>query len=295
MRRGETVASARRIGPLLALDANGAPVLGEDFAGAGELEQQIDGGAFGASAGVLGEIGNGYYYLEVPEADAAAAQLWIAAKLAIVCEEFVFREDVERVPTGIALNEADPTKRRIGPLLAVDEDGNELDEAALAGVTTEVTINGSAWVAAAGALVIADDGYPHYEADPSEIAQRGWLCVKIDGACEEFTMREDIVGGPPVVAVVTPPIGDADPEDELVLDVTDDVGLDYIMVFAVVAGAAKPDPVFRGGDFLSGYTIGSWVEDVAGGKRLHVRRDAKWPPGACSLVLDIIDVEGLEA
>ena len=193
MRTNEPLAYARRIGPLLALDAFGEPVLGEDFAGAGELEIAADGAEFGAGAGTVGEIGKGYYYYGATFAEAGATR-WLAAKISGPCEEFTFREDVEAAPSGIAIGEPDATKRRIGPLLAVDEDGNELDAAALATVTVEVTINGSALAPAAGSLTMLDDGYPYYVADLSELTERGWIAVLISGTCEDFMMREDVVG-----------------------------------------------------------------------------------------------------
>lgn len=207
MRRAETTATARRIGPLLALDASGNPVLEEDFSGDGELEVSLDGGAFGPTTGTIIEIGQGYYCLEAPEEDAATAKLWIAAKLAGVCEEFVFREDMERSPNGIIAGEADPAERRIGPLLALDEEGEKLDEPALAGVTVEISVNGSPWAAGEGSLAIHDDGYPYYEPTQPEVAARGWICVKISGDCEEFTLREDLVDPLPPEEVVeeTPP------------------------------------------------------------------------------------------
>lgn len=97
---------------------------------------------------------------------------------------------------------------------------------------------------------------------------------------------------PPVVTVVTPPIGAVDSEAELVVSVTDERSLAYITVFALWPGLRKPDLVFRGGAFLADYTIGSFVVAIEGGYELHVRRDAGWPPGEVSLDFDVVDVGG---
>lgn len=96
----------------------------------------------------------------------------------------------------------------------------------------------------------------------------------------------------PVAAVVTPAIGEAAADAELVVDVTDNAGLAYLTVFALTSDSNALAVVYRAAEFQPGFTIGSFVEAIAGGSRLHVRRDSGWPPGDVSLTYDLVDVAG---
>lgn len=288
MKRGETIASARVIGPLLALDEEGEPVEGEDFDGEGELEVSIDGAAFAATEGEIMESGGGYYSLAPTDAEAAAAQRWLAVKLAGVCEEFTLAESVEASPQGITVGETDALKRRIGPLSAVDEDGEDLNDGD--GIVVEVIINGGTLTEAAGELVFGDDGYPYYVADPSELTERGWIAVVISGACEEFCLRQDVVAAAPAITVVSPTPGVAPgqpgglPADwssarftPVVLDIDGD-GLAFACVVARYPDDNAERVVYRRGLIRAGFTAESDVEQVTATKlRLTVLPDEGWP------------------
>jgi phage gp46-like protein len=93
---GTTDATWLHVGPLRALDsATGAPVLGEDFSGAGELEVSLTGAPWIAATGTIVEMSGGYYDY-VPGPGEYAAPGWLAVKAAGVCQEFIFRVDIVR-------------------------------------------------------------------------------------------------------------------------------------------------------------------------------------------------------
>lgn len=99
---------------------------------------------------------------------------------------------------------------------------------------------------------------------------------------------------PPTVVPVTP-LGDIQASDEVVIDVVDDMEIAYIAVFAAMGGSNVKTPVFRRGAFEVGFTIGSFVEDVADPgvrHRLHIRRDTLWPAGALRITIDPVDGGG---
>jgi hypothetical protein len=101
---------------------------------------------------------------------------------------------------------------------------------------------------------------------------------------------------PPTAVVVSPPVGtDIAPDEELVVDVTDDVALGYVTVFATWEGIRKPDLLYRGGAYQPDYTIASSVEAISGGSRMRIRRDNGWPVGDIGLEFDLIDTAGNEA
>jgi hypothetical protein len=103
------------------------------------------------------------------------------------------------------------------------------------------------------------------------------------------TTSADVI--PPDAAAVTP-IGEVAADAVLVVDVTDASGLASVTVFALWDGLAKPDLVYRAGEFQADYTVGSFVEVLGTGFRLHIARDAGWPEGDVSLLYDLVDSAG---
>lgn len=96
---------------------------------------------------------------------------------------------------------------------------------------------------------------------------------------------------PPVVARITP-AGEVAPNDELVVEVTDDGALAYVAIFVTMGGAIEKVSVYRNGEFEPGFTVGSFTEAIAGGLRFHIRRDVGWPPGSVSIITDAVDRGG---
>ncbi len=195
MKIGETIASRRRVGPLQAVDSSGDAVTGATFAGAGELELMPAGEAFGAAAGTIGEIGSSWYYYEAALEDAVGP--WFAVKLAGVCEEFAYQEDVAEIQEGIVAGETDVEALTIGPIPIVDEDGEPL--ASIVGIDVDLSLTGSPWDAPGGTLQLGDDGFAYYVAAPSEAVQPGWIALRLTGACEEVVFVQEVVV--PVVVV----------------------------------------------------------------------------------------------
>jgi hypothetical protein len=297
-------------------------VSGEDFSGAGELEISIAGGAFGATAGTIVEIGTSGYYYYVATAGEASVGPWIAIKLDIVCQEFTFREDLHAVAAGITPGETDPTLLRIGPLRFVDQDGNELTEPDIGSVINLTSINGAAWTAAAGTLEFIENGYLYYVADPTEVASPGgWLAVAIGFICVETVLREDVVEGStkdevaPTIEIVSPTPGVAPGEPggfpasrraaqrtPIVLRVTDvDPGVGYLEVAVRFYGSAADleadvrgveETVYRKGQFRGKHVGGSYVEVIDDGIELHVFRDGGWSGRFIKFTVDPLDADG---
>ncbi len=188
MKLNETVASSRRIGPLKAVDGSGNPVV--DFSAPGSVTVSVNDGAFVAAGGTITVIGGGYVYYNATAGD-ASVRGFITVKLDVVCVEHTFREEVELAPQGIIVNEPAGALRRVGPLRVVDVNGNEL--ASLVGVTVEVSRNGAAWAAPAGATTLIEAGYADYAAAAADVSSIGWVAVKLTGACQEFVFRSTVV------------------------------------------------------------------------------------------------------
>lgn len=72
---------------------SGAAVLGENFAGAGELLYRAAGGNWTAALGSIVEASLGYYDY-VPTA-AEVVGPWFQIRISGVCDEYVWKEDVE--------------------------------------------------------------------------------------------------------------------------------------------------------------------------------------------------------
>lgn len=319
---GESYAARRRIGPLYAADETGAPVLGEDFSGTNELLLTVGGDAFVVPAGSIGEIGDGYYYYEATLSDASVGP-WIAIKIGGVCQEFELREDVASQIGGILAGTTDSELLQIGPLPFFDSTGAELGSGDVGSVTTEISINGSAWDAATGALTLTDDGYLYYVANPLDVVEPGWIAVKITGPCQEIVFREDVVSFaisnsvPPEVVVVspTPGVAPGDPggfpknydlakNTPIVLEITDLFpGVQYLVVIArFYMTSESPNPVeevvFRRGQFRGLYIKYSYLESIGDGVRLHTRRYGGWPTnsdgvmGHILFAVDALDASG---
>lgn len=293
MKLNEATATARRIGPIKAIDADGNPVV--DFSAGGAKEISVNDGAFGAAGGAVVAIGGtaGYVYYQASLAD-ASVRGFVDLKLAGSAQGVTLREEVEIAPQGIPVGTNDAALLHSGAIRLVDDAGNKL--ASLVGVVVEVTINGSNWAAPAGNLTLIEAGYADYAPNASEVVNRGWLAVKVSGVCQEFVFRVDITDPAdvalPTCAVVSPAIGDIDPDETLVVDVTDDIAIAYIAVYVTYTGTLRKETVFRRGAFEPGYSIGSAIVPIAGGYRLHIKRDTDWPEGSVTITIDPVDTVG---
>lgn len=193
MKRAEATAAARRVGPLLAVDASGDPVLGEDFVGGGELLVRVDDGDFEAGNGsAVLELGYGWYAYQATQAEATSYA--IAITIDDVCEKFTLLENVEATPQGIVVATTNANARRMRGLRAFDASENIVlaDD-----IVAEVSINGAPWSAAAG-TVVGDSGYPYYDPTDAEVATRGWVALRLStaGGEELCVVRYDIVAAP---------------------------------------------------------------------------------------------------
>lgn len=324
MKLGETTASRRRIGPLRALDSSGDPVTGEDFSGPGELEISVAGAAYVAALGSIVEIGDGCYYYQATVDDAAVGP-WVAIKIDGVCEEFTLREDVSEQLSGIIVGETDTADLHTGPMWFIDDEGNHLEEADVDDATVEVSINGAPWAAAAGELEFVDSGYVDYIADPTEVAEVGWLAIRITGPCEEVVFREDVVDPldalsdtiSPTITIIspTPGVAPGDPggfparEAEakltpIVLQITDlSPGLGYLAVIVrMYIDDEDENPVeevvYRRNNFRGNYVKGSSRSTIANGVELSVMRAGGWPTTVVSgrrfivFAVDAVDSDG---
>ncbi|MGE0547624.1 MAG: hypothetical protein AB7O24_01180 [Kofleriaceae bacterium] len=103
---------------------------------------------------------------------------------------------------------------------------------------------------------------------------------------------------PPEAAAVSPPLGlvagtyESAKGTTFVIDITDDQFLAYSAVFVSFGGSSAKTPVWRRTGFEAGFSVGSFVESIGGGIRLHVRRDAGWPPGLVLFTVDPVDGGG---
>ncbi len=191
MKLDEETASARRIGPIKAIEIDGTPVT--DFSAPGSKQISINNGAWTNTASAIGVIGDGYVYLEASPVE-VSVQGFISVRLADVCLERVIREELELAPQGIPVGTNDAALLHVGPLEAKDEAGDAVVGELFDGAgELEVSVNGSAWAPAAGDIVEMSDGFYDYVPDPTEVSAVGWLAVKITGPCQEFVFRVDIV------------------------------------------------------------------------------------------------------
>lgn len=315
MKCNETVASRRRIGPIKAIDASLDPVT--DFSAPGSKLISVNNGAWEAPAGAIVPIlepddsPSGLVYYQGSEPD-ASAQGFVSLRLADVCLERVFTEYVEPLPQGIPAGTEDEDLLHMGPLEAKDVNGDPVLGGV--GIDVHITINGAKLQVPTNAITeildgVTDRGFYDLLLDPSEVPEAGigWTAVRIGGACQEFVMRLDVVDPDdvpevpvidveaPTVEVVTPPEGELDEEETIVMDVADNMEIAYIAAFARLGTSTRKEPVFRRGTFEPGYTVGSFVEEVDDPDvryRLHIKRDTAWPPGDVAITIDAVDGGG---
>ncbi len=199
MKLGETDASRRRIGPLKAVDAADVPV--EDFSASGAALFSANNAAWEDAAGAVVVIANpddspsGLVYYQADEAE-AAQQGPASLRLADVCVEAVFTEWIEPLPQGIPAGTDDDTLLHVGPLAAKDAEGNPITGGA--GLEVHITINGAQLQVPANAITeildgVTERGFYDLLLDPSEVTEVGWVLVRLGGACQEFTLRVDVV------------------------------------------------------------------------------------------------------
>lgn len=204
MKLDETTASARRVGPIKAVDGSFAPVT--DFSPAGSVQKLVNGGAWsnvdasvaGVIVPILDTVGapSGLVYYQGSAGD-AGAEGGFTIKLSGVCLERAFTEWVEARPQGIPYGSTDADLLHAGPLEAKDADGNPVTGGV--GIIVELSVNGAQLQVPLNALVEltggSTDGYYDLPLDPSELPSgaAGWTMVRIYGACQEFVMRVDVV------------------------------------------------------------------------------------------------------
>lgn len=98
---------------------------------------------------------------------------------------------------------------------------------------------------------------------------------------------------PPVVIIVSPPIGTRiGANTPLVLDVTDNVALRNVILYARFSGRVAAEVVHDGGCFLAPYTASS-RSNLANGFQFTLRRQGGWP-GSPSLSVRAFDTAGNE-
>ncbi len=254
---------------------------------------------------------NGEHYLQLDATERAVGGFrWARLDTRDMSGVGNFGEGWDAIGPTWSAGETDPTLLR-HPITIYDA-----DNALVAGVATDggldvqTSLDGAALIAAVGTLVETTlVGLYYYQGDPTEAAAPADLSVVIvsdiskpaDALIEIEAPMSDTDSTAPETAVVSPPVGDVagvyeDVKDtELVLDVTDDVALAYIAVFARFDGGPRIS-VFRRGAFEQGFSLHSFVEDLAPddgvAKRLHVRRDVGWPPGEVALDTDPVDTGG---
>ncbi len=91
------------------------------------------------------------------------------------------------------LGETDPDRRHVGPLRALDGDGNPVTGEDFSGAgELEISVGGDAFTAALGSVVEIAAGYYYYMATAGDASVGPWIAIKISGVCQEFTFREDV-------------------------------------------------------------------------------------------------------
>lgn len=98
-------------------------------------------------------------------------------------------------------------------------------------------------------------------------------------------------GSPPVVALVSPPAGNVEAFQAIVIDVIDNVGLGRIFVVADLPGSGREELVYRGDRFTTQYAAQSTQTAIPGGVRLSIKRSAGWPSSP-TLVAYAVDLSG---
>jgi hypothetical protein len=93
----------------------------------------------------------------------------------------------------VKLGETDATRRRIGPLHAVDESGDPVLGEDFGGMgELEISVGGATFVAALGSTTEIGNGYYYYNGTAGDALVGPWVEIKISGVCVEFTLREDV-------------------------------------------------------------------------------------------------------
>lgn len=91
------------------------------------------------------------------------------------------------------LGEITASRRRVGPLRALNESGNPVLGEDFSGPgELEISVAGADFGAASGTIVEIGDGYYYYEATQTEASTGPWIAIKISGVCVEFTFEEDV-------------------------------------------------------------------------------------------------------
>jgi hypothetical protein len=305
---GEASADRRRI-YFLVRDVDGQLVENATDFAAGDLITTVNGAPFAAAPGALGVVGGGLHYYE-----ATAGQVAAGGFLFVMLNGSGYLgygwDTIGRLWT---IGEDDPTLLRL-PIAIYD-----VDNALVAGVEVDAdlaittNLNGAAPAAAAGALhaIAGGAGIYYYQGVEAEAATRGRLAIAVTSSLSAIahaytTIDSVLVAGDdaaaPQTTLVSPPAGAiaGSYEDvlhtELVLDVSDDNALAYLAVFAAFGDSVNRVPVYRRGEFEPGFSAHSYVEELAPDAgvayRVHVRRDAGWPPGDVALSTDPVDAGG---
>lgn len=101
------------------------------------------------------------------------------------------------------LDESDASARRIGPLRCIDSDGNPVTTGFGTAGAVEVSVNDGAFAAAGGTITVIGGGYVYYNATAGDASVRGFISVKLEGICQEFTFREEVEEEPDGIPVDT--------------------------------------------------------------------------------------------
>ncbi len=305
MRLNELDPDRRRVGPIRCVDGDGNPVT-VGFT-TSNVQISVNDSAFNNSAGTIVVMGDGYVYYQALAAD-ANVRGFITIRISGICQETALREDVEVFPQGIPLASVDPIDLHLGPLRVVDGVGDALPD--MSGITTQISINGSAWGAPAGSFVEMENGYQDYVPDASEVTTTGWIAIRLSGACQETVFRTEISSisggsGNPIITAVSPTPGVSPGEaggfpsgrksaitTPIVITIEDaDPGLNYVLVTL----RTFQDDNTNGHTELVVYSNGTFKEPFgdstqSGGLTLTILRDDGWT--GLFLELNVYAVDG---
>jgi hypothetical protein len=185
----EPTASQRRI-PAYLVDTSGDPVTGVTLSGT-DVQVSLSGASFVNGSGTIAEVGDGLYYYQATQAETVTTAYLMLKITDAAIANFVWVEDIG---TRIELDEAFGETRRI-PIYLIDSAGDPVTGADLdVANSLEVSLNGDAYITAVGTWAEVGSGAYYYEADATEVAEIGFLVLKVVSAgAETYVYTASIV------------------------------------------------------------------------------------------------------
>ena len=323
---GQTTAALLRL-PFTIYDSDGLLKTGVAAAGSLQTKTGLNGAAPAAAAGTLVEVGTGgwaggdglYYYqgvsgdaddegyLEVHVTSAISAVAIAGTPVAPPSSTEGPTVEVIAPEVGSIIEEGDAIELLVssgtGDVDSIDSVSIRIDGGSLVEI-----YDGATWDAAYSTSSVTDEGDGTFTIEV--VKDAGWaegstIAELSVTATDEFAIQgTDEVGSwfvetidiVPAVEAYTPE-GEIDSDDEIAVDVTDDVELAYVAIFAKFGSTLQKVPVYRRGAFEPGFSVDSSVEEIAeeGGVRFrfHVVPDSGvWPPGEVTFSVDTVDAAG---